>query len=86
MKLFAVFDTYAESYQIKDAISELKSIKGVKSIEVLERVAGEVPRYCVAYDIEDDGAQETMERIRQAASQYSSYISNHTWGAYKKIG
>jgi hypothetical protein len=86
MKLFAVFDTYADSYEVRDAVEELRSIGGVKSIEVLERVAGEMPQYCIAYDIEDDGAQETMERIRQAVSQYSSYIRNHTWGAYKKIG
>ena len=86
MKLFAVFDTYADSYEVRDAVEELRSISGVKSVEVLERVAGKVPHYCIAYDIEDDGAQETVERIRQTASQYSSYISNHNWGAYKKIG
>lgn len=85
MKLFSVFDTYAESYQVRDAVQELKSIKGVKSIEVMERVAGEVPRYCVAYDIDDDDGQETIERIRQTASQYSGYVSNHAWGAYKKM-
>ena len=86
MKLFAVFDTYADSYEIKEALEELRSIKGVKSIQLMERAAGEVPRYCVAYDIEDIGYQETVEKIRQASGQYSSYISNHTWGAYKEIG
>jgi hypothetical protein len=87
MRLFSVFDTYVDSYQIKDAVADLKmGIKGIRSVEVMERVAGEVPRYCVEYDIEDDGAQETIERIRQAGSQYSSYISNHVWGVYKKIG
>jgi hypothetical protein len=86
MKLFSVFDTYADSYQIRDAVDELKSIKGVKSIEVMERVAGEVPRYCVVYDIDDDDGQVTIERIRQALSQYSGYVSNNAWGAYKKMG
>ena len=86
MTLFSVFDTYADSYEVRDAVGELKSIDGVKSIEVMERAAGEVPRYCVAYGIEDDGAEETIEKIRQAVGQYSSYMSNHSWGAYKKIG
>lgn len=86
MKLFSVFDTYADSYEVREAVDELRAIKGVKSVEVLERVAGEVPRYCVAYELDDDGAEETIERIRQAGSQYSSYVSNSAWGAYKKIG
>jgi len=86
MKLFVVFDTDVDSYDIRDAIEELKNTKGVKSIELMERVAGEVPRYCIAYDIEDDGGQETVERLRQETSQYSQYISNQAWGAYKEIG
>jgi len=86
MRLFSVFDTYADSYEVREAVDELRGIKGVKSVEVLERVAGEVPRYCVAYELEDDGAEETIERIRQAGSHYSSYVSNNAWGAYKKIG
>ncbi|MFC1714299.1 hypothetical protein ACFL6S_11580 [Candidatus Poribacteria bacterium] len=86
MKLFSVFDTYASSYEVKDAIAELQSIKGVNSIEAMERVAGEVPRYCLAYDIDNTDAEKTIERIRQAASEYSSYVSNSAWGAYKKIG
>ena len=86
MKLFSVFDTYASSYDVKDAIAELKNIKGVKSIEIMERVVGEAPRYCVAYDIDDDDSEGTIKRIRQATGQYSSYVSNSAWGAYKKIG
>lgn len=86
MKLFSVFDTNAESYQVRDAVDELRSIKGVKSIEVMQRVAGEVPRYCVVYDIDDDDGQGTIERIRQAGNRYSEYVSNSAWGAYKKIG
>ena len=86
MKLFSVFDTNAASYEVKDAVAELRRIEGVKSAEVMERAAGEVPRYCVMYDIEDDDAEATIERVRQAGGQYSSYVSNHAWGAYKKIG
>jgi hypothetical protein len=86
MKLFSVFDAYASSYEVRDAVAELKNVKGVKSAEVMERAAGEAPRYCVEYNIEDEGAEDTIARLRKAADQYSSYISNHSWGAYKKIG
>lgn len=77
---------YADSYEVREAVDELRGIRGVKSVEMLERVAGEVPRYCVAYELEDDRAEETIERVRQVGSQYSSYVSNNAWGAYKKIG
>ena len=85
MKHFSVFNTYASSHDVKGAVAELTRIEGVKSAEVMERVAGKVPRYCVEYDIEDDGAEDTIARLRQAASQYSSYVSNHAWGTYKEI-
>jgi hypothetical protein len=86
MRVFIVFDAYADSYQVSGRIGELKSINGVKSVEALERVAGEAPRYCLAFDIDDDTAQETGARLKETLGQYSSYMSNVAWGAYKKIG
>jgi len=86
MKLFVVFDTSSASYEVKEALSDMKSINGVNSIDLLERVAGEVPRYCVTYDIDDDSAEETGRELKKAISQYSQYMSNLAWGAYKKIG
>ena len=86
MKVFAVFDTPAEGYQIREALSEMKSIKGVNSIDLLERVAGEVPNYCVTCDLDDDGAEETGAALLKAINQYSQQISNLAWGAYKNIG
>jgi hypothetical protein len=85
MKAFAVFDTPAESYQIREALLEMKSINGVNSIDLLKRVAGEVPQYCITCDIDDDGAEETGEALLKAINQYSQHISNFAWGAYKKI-
>jgi hypothetical protein len=51
----------------------------------LERVAGEVPHYCVTCDLDDDAAVETGEALLKAINQYSQHISNFAWGAYKKI-
>lgn len=84
MKIFVVFDAYVDSSQINSKIGELK-ISGVKSVEALERVAGEVPRYCLSFDIDDNSAQETGSRLKEILGQYSSYMSNLTWGAYKDI-
>jgi len=86
MRAFLVFDSYADSYEVSGVISELKAISGVKSVEALERVKGEVPRYCLAFDIQDDVAEETGAKLMEVRNKYSSYISNVVWGAYRKIG
>ncbi len=86
MKVFIVFDAYVDSYQVSDRVGEFKSIEGVKSVEAMERVAGKVPRYCLALEIEDESAERTGERLKSVVNQYSSYISNVAWGAYNKIG
>jgi len=86
MKVFVVFNAYVGSYEVSGRIGELKSIDGVKSVEAMERVAGEVPRYCLAFEIDDETAQKTGEKLKQTLGQYSSYMSNVVWGAYKKIG
>jgi hypothetical protein len=62
------------------------SIDGVESVEALEKVAGEVPRYLLAFEIDDDKAQATGEKLKSVIGQYSSYMSKMAWGAYKKIG
>jgi len=86
MRVFVVFNTYVDSYEVTGRIGELKGISGVRSVEALERVAGEVPRYCLAFDIEDEVAEETGAKLKETLDQYSSYMSNVTWGAYRKIG
>ena len=52
----------------------------------MERVAGKVPRYCLAIEIENENAQETGDQLKRALGEYSSYMSNVAWGAYKNIG
>lgn len=86
MKAFIIFDAHADSYQVSGRIPELKSIDGVKSVEALERVAGEVPRYLLAFEIDDDKAQAAGEKLKSVLNQYSSYMSRVAWGAYRKIG
>jgi hypothetical protein len=85
MKIFAVFNAYASSYEVSGEAVKLGDISGVNSVEVLEKVAGEVPRYCIALDVDDATAQETGDKLKAALGQYSSYMTNVAWGAYKKI-
>jgi len=85
MKVFVVFDAYVDGYQVNDRMAELESISGVNSARALERTAGEVPRYLLEIDMEDEYAQETGQKLKAALGQYSSYMSNVAWGAYKKI-
>ena len=86
MRAYIIFDAYVDSYDVSDRIPELKSIDGVESVEALERVAGEVPRYCLAFELDDDKAQDAGAKLKSTLDQYSSYMSNVAWGAYKKIG
>jgi len=85
MKLFIVFDASASGYEVSGEAANLGSISGVKSVATLEAVAGEVPRYCIQLKIEDENAEATGAKVKEALSQYSSYMSNVAWGAYKKI-
>jgi hypothetical protein len=90
MKVFAVFDVYVDGQEvdgelIKPEVAKLSTISGVNSAELLERVAGEVPRYCIELDIEDTNAEETGEKLLVMLNHYSSYLTNMTWGAYEKI-
>ena len=85
MKIFVVFDAYASSYDVSDAAAGLKSISGVNSVTTMEKVAGEVPRYCIEVDIEDENAEATGAKLREAFGEYSSYMTNVAWGAYKKV-
>ena len=86
MKIYVIFNAYsASSYDVSDAAAGLKNISGVNSVTTMERVAGEVPRYCIEVDIADENAEATGAKLKEAFGRYSSYMSNVAWGAYKKI-
>ena len=85
MKIFVVFDASASSYEVSGEASGLKGISGVNSVETMERAAGDVPRYCMAIDIDDATAEDTGAKLKAELAKYSEYMSNLAWGAYKKI-
>ena len=85
MKVIAVFDTDADISVIRKAIGELGNVNGVKSIEPLEKVEGSFPSYCYLYEIDDSKSQEAIRGLQKVAGKYWENISNHAWGAYKKL-
>jgi hypothetical protein len=76
MKVFVQFDASVSSYEIKNELSMASSWSGVKSLQLLEKVSGEAPRYCVEVDVADDQLQAFRDRIGGLKSQYSGYVYN----------
>ncbi len=85
MKTMLMFDASASSYEIKSELYVLKNIEGVQSVEVLERIGGEAPRYCVEVVADDDKAELLAQRSQSLRAQYAGYISNAREISYKTV-
>lgn len=83
MKLFVQFDASVSSYEIKNELSMVSSWAGIKSVQLLEKVSGEAPRYCAEVDVADDQVQALRDRLRGLESQYSGYVFNMKEIAYR---
>lgn len=84
MKLLVQFDASASSYDIRNELSAATSWPGVASIELLEKVAGDVPRWCAALEVADDRLEDVRSRVRSLASQYAGYAYNVKELAYRR--
>ena len=90
IRVLCAFDVYVDGQEIsgeliKPEVAKLTAISGINSAELLERVAGEVPRYCIALDVDDVADPEVGEKLMAMLDYYSSDMANVTWGAYSKI-
>lgn len=85
MKAFVNFDAYVETYEVANEISLYRHRPGVQSVHLLERAVGKSPRYCVELDVDDESSEQLMKSIEAQVGQYSSYLSNVSWGAYKQV-
>ena len=86
MKRIVTFDSYdASAYDVLDALYPVRSIPGVRSLEVLTAVEGS-PRYCIILDVEDDKDAALTARFDALRSEYAGYHSNLTMRAFKKVG
>lgn len=84
MKLLVQFDASASSYEIRTELSVATSWTGVASVELLEKVAGDIPRYCAVLDVADDRLEDIRSRVRGLASQYAGYAYNVKELAYRR--
>lgn len=86
MKRIFTFDAFdASAYDIMDAMYPVRSMPGVKSIEVLTAVEGN-PRFCVILDVEDDKDADIAAKADNLKGQYVGYYSNLSVRAFKKVG
>ena len=83
MKLLFQFDASASSYEIKSALSMMSSWTGVRSVQLLEKVSGDAPRYCVEVEVADDQVQGVRDRARGLQAQYSGNVYNAKELAYR---
>ena len=86
MKRIMTFDSYdASAYDVLDALYPIRSIPGVKSLEVLTAVEGS-PRYCIIMEVEDDKDAAIAAKADSLRAQYAGYYSNLTMRAFRKVG
>ena len=76
-KLLISFDSYEaiDGYEGRQAISQARSIPGVKAVKVYRAVNAQ-PRYTVEVEAEDAQAEEIQKRIESWIAPYRGYLSN----------
>ena len=86
MKRIVTFDAFdASAYDVLDALYPVRSIAGVKSLEVLSAVEGS-PRFCIILETEDDKDAAITARFDALKAEYAGYHSNMTMRTYRKVG
>ncbi len=86
MKRLITFDSYeASPYDVVDAVYPIRSVPGVKSVEVLSATEGS-PKYCVVVDLDDEHDADVVARMEASGREYTGYHSNLKNRAFKKVG
>ncbi len=85
MKRLISFDAYAGAYDVVDALYPIRSLAGVKSVEVLSALEGS-PKFCVIVDVEDEQDGIVLAKMEELGRDYSGYHSNMTNRAFRKVG
>jgi hypothetical protein len=86
MKRIFTFDAYdASAYDVMDALYPIRSMPGVRSVEVLTAVEGS-PRFCIILDVEDERDAALAARFESLKAEYAGYHSNMSVRAYRKVG
>jgi hypothetical protein len=85
VKRLISFDAYAGAYDVVDALYPIRSLAGVKSVEVLSALEGS-PKFCVIVDVEDEQDGAVLAKMEALGRDYSGYHSNMTNRAFRKVG
>lgn len=84
MKRLVTFDSYADTWDVKDGLSPIRSLAGVRSVELLTAV-GDNPRYCVIIDVEDEHDAALAARLEWLGQQNAGYVSQVTQRVFKSV-
>ncbi len=85
MRGIVQFEANVDSYALTSNAGVVSSIEGVQSLEILERSSGQMPRYCLILEVEDERAEEIETRLRDLLGQYSGFLSQVSLALYKKL-
>ena len=85
MRGIVQFEANIDSYTLTTNAGVVSSIEGVQSLEILERSSGQMPRYCLILEVEDERAEEIETRLKDLLGQYSGFLSQVSLGLYKKL-
>jgi hypothetical protein len=85
MRGIVQFEANIDSYTLTSNAGVVSSIEGVRSLEILERSSGQMPRYCLLVDIDDEKAQEIEAKLKELLGQYSDFLNQVSFGVYKKL-
>ena len=85
MRGIVQFEANIDSYTLTTNAGVVSSIEGVQSLEILERSSGQMPRYCLVLEVEDERAEEIETRLKDLLGQYSGFLSQVSLGLYKKL-
>ncbi len=83
MKVLFQFDASASGYEVRQQLSMVSSWTGVAAAELLEKVSGDAPQFCLEVDVADQHAEGFRERAKALQSQFSGYVYNLREVAYR---
>jgi hypothetical protein len=83
MTRLILFDTPADAVGVVEVVSQLSTLDGVQSFEVLE--ASAPPRFCVLVETDDAADAAIAERIDSFFERYAAYVSRVQHLAFRKV-
>jgi hypothetical protein len=84
MKAFVHFDASVGSYDIQSQLYMVRSLNGVKSVELLRRQEGDGPQYCLEIEADDAALGDLARQVESVRGQFAGYISNLKFTAFAK--